>query len=98
MEVEDNTQETTQETTQSKEPIVVLQVAITTDDFNQFILNKPFNPSILAISMDKLNETELVDFQNYLSGALNIILNSRLREIADKMNGIQDADYEESEE
>jgi hypothetical protein len=94
MEVEDNTQDNTQ----VKEPIVVLQVAITTDDFNQFILNKPFNPSILAISMDKLNETELVDFQNYLSGALNIILNSRLREIADKMNGIQDADYEESEE
>jgi hypothetical protein len=96
--VQDNMQYTTQDNTQAKEPIVVLQVAITEDDFNQFILNKPFNPSILAISMDKLNEAELLEFQNYLSGALSVILNTRLRELADKMNGIQDADYEESEE
>lgn len=89
MEVED--------ATQAKEQVVILQVAITEDDFNQFILNKPFNPLILAIGLDKLNQDDLSEFQNHLSGALNVLLNNRLKEIADKLNGIQDV-YEESEE
>ena len=83
---------------QSNQPSAVLQVSMTDDDFSQFILGRPFNPQVLAIAFNKLNESELVDLQTHINGALNIVLNARLREVNDALNNVKDVDFEESEE
>ena len=83
---------------QQVQPMVVLQVSMTDEDFGNFILRKPFNPQILAIASESLNEVELAQFQEHLSGALNVLLSARLRDISDKINGIVDTEFTESEE